>query len=62
VEIPNWGGAVILLLAFLCLVSFRVRSNIITLGKACDLIDAHQRQRAAAAFSSGISFLFRLIK
>lgn len=55
VEIPNWGGAMILLLAFFCLVSFRVLSNIITLGKACDLIDAHQRQRAAAAFSSGIT-------
>ena len=58
VEIPNWGGAMILLLAFLCLVSFRVLSNIITLGKACDLIDAHQRQRAAAAFSSGLCKYF----
>lgn len=52
VEIPNWGGGLILILAFMCLVSFRILSNIITLGKACDLIDTHQKQRAAAHATS----------
>lgn len=45
VQITNYGAALILFLAFLCLVSFRILSNIITLGKACDLIDNHQKQR-----------------
>lgn len=49
VEITNCGGMLILLFAFLCLVSFRILSNIITLGKACDLIDNHQKQRASSA-------------
>ena len=48
VQITNFGGAVVLFFAFLCLVSFRTLSNIVTLGKACDLIDAHQKQRANA--------------
>lgn len=55
VEISNWAGGVILVLAFMCLVSFRILSNIVTLGKACDLIDTHQKQRAAAATSSSSS-------
>jgi len=49
VKISNYGGAFIFLVAFGCLVTFRILSNIITLGKACDLIDAHQKQRADAA-------------
>ena len=49
VEISNYGAVLVLLLAFLCLASFRILSNIVTLGKACDLIDTHQKQRAAAA-------------
>ena len=48
VEINDLATVVLLVLAFLCLASFRVLSNIITLGKACDLIDAHQKQRAVA--------------
>lgn len=49
VKISNVGGAFLLMLAFLCLLSFRILSNIITLGKACDLIDNHQRQRSETA-------------
>ena len=64
VEIPNWGGVLILIIAFMCLVSFRVLSNIITLGKACDLIDGHQKQRAAtsAAAASSTGFLSRFFR
>ncbi len=45
VKITDYGSVVIFFLAYLCLVSFRILSNIITLGKACDLIDTHQKQR-----------------
>lgn len=54
VQITNYGDAFILFLAFLCLGSFRILSNIITLGKACDLIDTHQKQRASAAAAAGL--------
>ena len=57
VKISNYGGVITFLVAYACLVTFRILSNIITLGKACDLIDAHQKQRAetAAAAASAAS-------
>ncbi|KAI9562913.1 hypothetical protein GHT06_010369 [Daphnia sinensis] len=54
VQITDYGDAFILFLAFLCLGSFRILCNIITLGKACDLIDTHQKQRASAAAAAGL--------
>ena len=40
------GAAAILitLIAYLCLLSFRVLNSLILLGKACDLIGSHQQQ------------------
>lgn len=55
VKISNYGSAFIFLVAFGCLVTFRILSNIITLGKACDLIDAHQKQRAEAAAIAAVA-------
>jgi len=58
VKISNYGGVITFLVAYACLVTFRILSNIITLGKACDLIDAHQKQRAetaAAAASASVA-------
>jgi hypothetical protein len=49
IQINNFGDSFVLFFAFLCLGTFRILSNIVTLGKACDLIDTHQKQRATAA-------------
>ena len=54
IQITNFGDAFVLFFAFLCLGSFRILSNIITLGKACDLIDTHQKQRAATAAAANL--------
>lgn len=39
------GAPVIFLLAYLCLVTFRILASIVILGKACDLIDHHQQTK-----------------
>ncbi|XP_046449502.1 protein TAPT1 homolog [Daphnia pulex] len=52
IQIDNFGDAFVLFFAFLCLGSFRILSNIVTLGKACDLIDTHQKQRTTAAIAT----------
>lgn len=55
VDMNDFATVILLVLIFLCLASFRVFCNIVTLGKACDLIDTHQKQRAAANAASSHS-------
>ena len=52
VRLDSVGAFVVLVLAYLCLVTFRVLGSIVILGKACDLIDLH---RASTSSSSGVT-------
>ena len=60
VDLSDFAVLVLLLLAFFCLTSFRVLCNIIALGKACDLIDTHQKQRGTSSHSLGMVSYFSL--
>lgn len=39
------GAPIIFILAYLCLLTFRILASVVILGKACDLIDHHQQTK-----------------
>ena len=54
VRSTNPGAWAVVVLAYLCLLTFRILSSIVILGKACDLIDEHKtRQETERKESSG---------
>jgi len=54
VRSTNPGAWAVVVLAYLCLLTFRILGSIVILGKACDLIDEHKtRQESERKESSG---------
>ncbi|TRY76158.1 hypothetical protein TCAL_03511 [Tigriopus californicus] len=45
IRFNGWGAGIVFVLAYLCLLTFRILGSIVILGKACDLIDQHQAKQ-----------------
>lgn len=51
VRASSYGSFLLFMLAYLCLVTFRILASIVILGKACDLIDVHEQKKYSATSS-----------
>lgn len=52
IPIENFASVLLLVMAFTTLVSCRILNTICALGKACDLMQSHQKEKTAASASS----------
>lgn len=53
IKIENCASVLLLIIAFVTLVSCRILNTICALGKACDLMQSHQKEKQAAASTAG---------
>lgn len=49
IEIENFASVLLVIFAFVTLISCRILNTICALGKACDLMQTHQKEKQAAA-------------
>lgn len=53
IKIENCASVLLVIIAFITLMSCRILNTICALGKACDLMESHQKEKQAAASAAG---------